>query len=49
MPADGLQWHQVLDGPKSQVEAFELMGRPGLALALKNIPGMREPLDAAHP
>ena len=22
--ADGLQWHQVLDGPKSQVEAFEL-------------------------
>ncbi|MES2714757.1 MAG: hypothetical protein V4795_03295 [Pseudomonadota bacterium] len=24
LAADGLQWHQVLDGPKSQVEAFEL-------------------------
>ena len=31
------------------VEAFELMGRPGLALALKNIPGMREPLAEAYP
>ncbi len=24
LPGDGLQWHQVLDGPKSQVEVFEL-------------------------
>jgi FAD/FMN-containing dehydrogenase len=31
------------------VEAFELIGRAGLELALKNIPGMREPLEAAHP
>lgn len=30
------------------VEAFELMGRSGLELVLKNIPGAREPLDAAH-
>jgi len=31
------------------VEAFELMGRLGVALALKNIPGLREPLEAVHP
>jgi FAD/FMN-containing dehydrogenase len=31
------------------VEAFELIGRAGLEVALKNIPGMREPLQAAHP
>jgi FAD/FMN-containing dehydrogenase len=31
------------------VEAFELMGRPGVALAVKNVPGVREPLAAAHP
>lgn len=31
------------------VEAFELMGRLGVAFALKNIPGLREPLEAAHP
>lgn len=30
------------------VEAFELMGRAGLAFVLKNIGG-REPLDAVHP
>lgn len=32
-----------------QVEAFELMGRPGLDLALKNIPGMRDPLERTYP
>ena len=31
------------------VEAFELMSRPGVAFALKNIPGLREPLEAVHP
>jgi FAD/FMN-containing dehydrogenase len=31
------------------VEAFELMGRRGVELVLKNIPGMREPLAQTHP
>ena len=31
------------------VEAFELMGRLGVAFAVKNIPGLREPLEAVHP
>jgi FAD/FMN-containing dehydrogenase len=31
------------------VEAFELMGRGGLELVLKNIPGQRDPLAEAHP
>jgi len=31
------------------VEAFELMGRRGVDLAVKNIPGAREPLAEAHP
>ncbi|GGL31745.1 FAD-binding oxidoreductase [Caulobacter rhizosphaerae] len=31
------------------VEAFELMSRLGVAFALKNIPGLREPLAAVHP
>ena len=31
------------------VEAFELMGRIGVALALKHIPGLREPLSAIKP
>jgi FAD/FMN-containing dehydrogenase len=31
------------------VDAFELMGRPGLELVLKNIPGTREPLPSVHP
>ncbi|MGR4866655.1 FAD-binding oxidoreductase [Caulobacter sp. LARHSG274] len=31
------------------VEAFELMSRLGVAFALKNIPGLREPLEAVHP
>jgi len=30
------------------VEAFELMGRLGVSLALKNIPGLREPLSQLH-
>jgi FAD/FMN-containing dehydrogenase len=30
------------------VEAFELMGRLGVGLALKNIPGLREPLNQVH-
>jgi FAD/FMN-containing dehydrogenase len=31
------------------LDAFELMGRAGLALVLKNIAGQREPLAEAHP
>jgi FAD/FMN-containing dehydrogenase len=31
------------------VEAFELMSRLGVAFALRNIPGLREPLEAVHP
>ena len=31
------------------VEAFELIGRSGVALAVKNIPGVREPLGETHP
>jgi FAD/FMN-containing dehydrogenase len=31
------------------VEAFELMSRLGVAMAIKNIPGLREPLEAVHP
>jgi FAD/FMN-containing dehydrogenase len=31
------------------VEAFELMSRLGVALAIRNIPGLREPLAAVHP
>lgn len=40
---------QAKDATGGQVEAFELMGRPGLELALKNIPGMRDPLATPHP
>lgn len=40
---------QAKDATGGQVEAFELMGRPGLELALKNIPGMRDPLAAPYP
>ncbi len=32
-----------------QIEAFELMGRYGLSLVLKNIPDTREPLGAEYP
>jgi FAD/FMN-containing dehydrogenase len=31
------------------VEAFELMGRLGIDFALRNIPGMRDPLAEQHP
>jgi FAD/FMN-containing dehydrogenase len=31
------------------LEAFELMGRPGLGLVLNNIEGQREPLAGEHP
>jgi len=31
------------------VEAFELMGRMGVGFAVKNIPGVREPLEGEHP
>jgi len=31
-----------------QVEAFELIGRSGVANAVRNIPGVREPLEGEH-
>jgi len=31
------------------IEAFELLGRLGVAFALKHVPGMREPLAQPHP
>jgi FAD/FMN-containing dehydrogenase len=31
------------------LEAFELMGRPGMGFVIKNIPDQREPLAAEHP
>ena len=31
------------------LDAFELMGRPGIGLVLKNIEGQREPLQGEHP
>jgi FAD/FMN-containing dehydrogenase len=31
------------------VEAFELMNRAGVALAIRNMPGVREPLGGDHP
>ncbi len=31
------------------LEAFELMGRLGLAFVLKNVPDQREPLEGVHP
>jgi FAD/FMN-containing dehydrogenase len=31
------------------IEAFELMSRLGVAFAIRNIPGLREPLEAVHP
>jgi FAD/FMN-containing dehydrogenase len=37
------------DATGGAIEAFELMGRPGLAFAVKNIPGVRDPLAGEHP
>jgi FAD/FMN-containing dehydrogenase len=49
-PADAIRLlARAKDGTGGQVEAFELMGRLGIAFALKNIPGLREPLGAEHP
>ncbi|MGE5566010.1 MAG: FAD-binding oxidoreductase [Parcubacteria group bacterium] len=49
-PADAIHLlARAKDETGGQVEAFELMGRLGVAFALKNIPGLREPLEAAAP
>ena len=40
---------QAKDETGGAIEAFELMSRLGVALAIKNIPGLREPLEAVHP
>jgi FAD/FMN-containing dehydrogenase len=37
------------DATGGAIEAFELLGRPGLAFAVKNIPGVRDPLAGEHP
>jgi len=49
-PADAISLLvQAKEQTGGQVEAFELMSRLGVAFALKNIPGLREPLAAEHP
>jgi FAD/FMN-containing dehydrogenase len=49
-PADAIRLlARAKDETGGQVEAFELMSRLGVAFALKNIPGLREPLEAEHP
>jgi FAD/FMN-containing dehydrogenase len=49
-PADAIQLlARAKEQTGGQVEAFELMSRLGVAFALKNIPGLREPLAAEHP
>ncbi|HYG28561.1 MAG TPA: FAD-binding oxidoreductase [Caulobacteraceae bacterium] len=49
-PADAIRLLALAkDQTGGQVEAFELMGRLGVAFALKNIPGLREPLEGEHP
>jgi FAD/FMN-containing dehydrogenase len=40
--------HLSQDTAGGGVEAFELMGRPGLDLVLKHIPGTRDPLPSPH-
>jgi FAD/FMN-containing dehydrogenase len=37
------------DASGGAVEAFELMSRAGIAFAVKNLPGVREPLDQPSP
>jgi FAD/FMN-containing dehydrogenase len=49
-PADAIALlARAKDATGGGVEAFELMGRLGVAFALKNIPGLREPLAQARP
>jgi FAD/FMN-containing dehydrogenase len=49
-PADAIQLlARAKEQTGGQVEAFELMSRLGVAFALKNIPGLREPLAQPHP
>ncbi|CAN5514890.1 FAD-binding oxidoreductase [soil metagenome] len=40
---------QAKDETGGAIEAFELMSRLGVAFAIKNVPGLREPLAAVHP
>lgn len=49
-PAEAIQLlARAKEQTGGQVEAFELMSRLGVTFALKNIPGLREPLSAEHP
>lgn len=49
-PADSVELltrAKIVSG--GQVEAFELIGRQGVLNAVKNVPGVRDPLDGGHP
>ncbi|WP_425994498.1 FAD-binding oxidoreductase [Caulobacter sp. DWR1-3-2b1] len=49
-PADAIQLlARAKDETGGAVEAFELMGRLGFELTLRNVPGLRDPLPSIHP
>lgn len=49
-PADAIQLlARAKDETGGAVEAFELMGRLGFELTVRNVPGLRDPLPEAHP
>ncbi|MET3663802.1 FAD-binding oxidoreductase [Caulobacter sp. 1776] len=49
-PADAIQLlARAKDETGGAVEAFELMGRLGFELTVRNVPGLRDPLPEVHP
>jgi FAD/FMN-containing dehydrogenase len=49
-PADAIQLlARAKDETGGAVEAFELMGRLGFELTVRNVPGLRDPLPETHP
>lgn len=49
-PADAIQLlARAKDETGGAVEAFELMGRLGFELTIRNLPGLRDPLPSIHP
>lgn len=49
-PANAIQLlARAKDETGGAVEAFELMGRLGFELTVRNVPGLRDPLPEAHP
>jgi FAD/FMN-containing dehydrogenase len=49
-PADAIQLlARAKDETGGAVEAFELMGRLGFELTVRNVPGLRDPLPEAYP